>query len=92
MYLAHPPALHFLFGQCSSKLQIMMCQTLPVCCASQLRLRTGLMIFYTLCLVLLWYVASKNCASPQFTWMGIMPMQVSLSNACLLITSQHMLS
>ncbi|KAL3155626.1 hypothetical protein ABBQ38_010824 [Trebouxia sp. C0009 RCD-2024] len=45
----------------------------------QLRLRTVLMTFYTLCLVLLWYVASHNCASPQFTWMGIMPMQVVTS-------------
>ena len=46
--------------------------------AQQLRLRTVLMIFYTLCLVLLWFVAPDNCASAVFTWMGIMPMQVSL--------------
>ena len=56
-----------------------------MCCAWQLRLRTVLMIFYTLCLVLLWYVAARNCTSPQFTWMGIMPMQVCVLVSALLL-------
>ena len=42
----------------------------------QLRLRVIVMVFYTLCLVSLWLVRSQSCASFEFAWLGIMPMQV----------------
>ena len=35
------------------------------------------MAFFTLCLVLLWLVQPRHsCASFQFSWLGLMPMQV----------------
>jgi len=49
----------------------------------QLRLRTLVMAFFTLCLVLLWLVQPRlSCASFQFSWLGLMPMQVLLSSWC----------
>ncbi|DBB01839.1 TPA: hypothetical protein ACH3X1_000447 [Trebouxia sp. C0004] len=46
----------------------------------QLRLRTLVMAFFTLCLVLLWLVQPRHsCASFQFSWLGLMPMQVVMS-------------
>ncbi|DBB14802.1 TPA: hypothetical protein ACH3X3_004411 [Trebouxia sp. C0006] len=46
----------------------------------QLRLRTLVMAFFTLCLVLLWFVQPHHsCASFQFSWLGLMPMQVVMS-------------
>jgi len=43
----------------------------------QLRLRTVVMASFTLCLVLLWLVQPRHsCASFQFSWLGLMPMQV----------------
>lgn len=47
----------------------------------QLRLRVIVMVFYTLCLVMLWLVRSQSCASFEFAWLGIMPMQVGAVNA-----------
>ena len=42
----------------------------------QLRLRAIVMLFFGLCLILLWSVRINSCASFQFSWLGIMPMQV----------------
>ena len=36
----------------------------------------AVMTFFTLCLVLLWLVAPGWCTSEQFSWLGLMPMQV----------------
>jgi len=42
----------------------------------QLRLRLEVMLFFSLCLVLLWLVRQNSCASTEFVSLGIMPMQV----------------
>jgi len=42
----------------------------------QLRLRIEVMLFFGLCLVLLWLVHLGSCASYEFVSLGIMPMQV----------------
>ena len=42
----------------------------------QLRLRIEVMLFFGLCLVLLWLVRLGSCASYEFVALGIMPMQV----------------
>jgi len=34
------------------------------------------MSFFTLCLVLLWLVGPGWCTSQEFSWLGLMPMQV----------------
>ncbi|KAL3149444.1 hypothetical protein ABBQ32_002237 [Trebouxia sp. C0010 RCD-2024] len=40
------------------------------------------MVYFTLCLLLLWCVRINSCASFQFSWLGIMPMQlVATANA-----------
>ena len=43
----------------------------------QLRLRIEVMLFFGLCLVLLWLVRLGSCASYEFVGLGIMPMQVT---------------
>ncbi len=43
------------------------------------------MSFFTLCLVLLWLVGPGWCSSEEFSWLGLMPMQVHL----LLLSIQH---
>jgi len=45
----------------------------------QLRLRIEVMLFFGLCLVLLWLVRLGSCASYEFVGLGIMPMQVTLN-------------
>ncbi len=42
----------------------------------QLRLRLEVMLFFSLCLVLLWLVRQNSCGSTEFVALGIMPMQV----------------
>lgn len=42
----------------------------------QLRLRLEVMLFFSLCLVLLWLVHQSSCGSTEFVALGIMPMQV----------------
>lgn len=42
----------------------------------QLRLRVEVMLFFGLCLVLLWLVRFRSCGSTLFVSFGIMPMQV----------------
>ncbi|DBB14800.1 TPA: hypothetical protein ACH3X3_004409 [Trebouxia sp. C0006] len=50
------------------------------CTVFSLRLRTLVMAFFTLCLVLLWLVQPRHsCASFQFAWLGLMPMQIVMS-------------
>ena len=44
----------------------------------QLWLRMAVMSFFTLCLVLLWLVRPGWCTSEEFSWLGLMPMQVRL--------------
>ena len=38
------------------------------------------MVFFGLCLILLWSVRIDSCASFLFSWLGIMPMQVNPSH------------
>jgi hypothetical protein len=38
----------------------------------------AVMSFFTLCLVLLWLVGPGWCTSEEFSWLGLMPMQVRL--------------
>jgi hypothetical protein len=45
-------------------------------CVWQLWLRMVVMSFFTLCLVLLWLVGPGWCTSQEFSWLGLMPMQV----------------
>jgi len=45
-------------------------------CVWQLWLRMAVMSFFTLCLVLLWLVGPGWCTSQEFSWLGLMPMQV----------------
>jgi len=45
-------------------------------CVLQLRLRLEVMLFFSLCLVLLWLVRQNSCGSTEFVALGIMPMQV----------------
>ncbi len=40
------------------------------------------MLFFGLCLVLLWLVRLGSCASYEFVGLGIMPMQVTHRNIC----------
>ncbi len=47
-------------------------------CLWQLWLRMAVMSFFTLCLVLLWLVGPGWCTSIEFSWLGLMPMQVRL--------------
>ena len=48
-----------------------------VCLAMvQLWLRMVVMTFFMLCLVLLWLIGPGWCPSEQFSWLGLMPMQV----------------
>ena len=47
----------------------------------QFRLRILVMIFFTLCLVLLFVVKLGSCAGFQFSWLGLAPMQVSSKQA-----------
>ena len=42
----------------------------------QLRLRATVMAFFGLSLILLWIVKLNSCASFQFSWLGLTPMQV----------------
>ena len=44
----------------------------------QLRLRAIVMTFFGLSLILLWIVKLNSCASFQFSWLGLTPMQVLL--------------
>lgn len=43
----------------------------------QLWLRSGVMAYFLLCMILLWLVNVGSCASNKFVWTGIMPMHVS---------------
>ncbi|DBA97089.1 hypothetical protein WJX77_003952 [Trebouxia sp. C0004] len=45
----------------------------------QLRLRTTVMTFFGLSLILLWIVKLNSCASFQFSWLGLTPMQVVMT-------------
>ncbi|DBA74569.1 TPA: hypothetical protein ACH3X2_009444 [Trebouxia sp. C0005] len=45
----------------------------------QLRLRLEVMLFFSLCLVLLWLVRQNSCGSTEFVALGIMPMQVVMT-------------
>ncbi|KAL0038251.1 hypothetical protein WJX79_010181 [Trebouxia sp. C0005] len=45
----------------------------------QLRLRIEVMLFFGLCLVLLWLVRLGSCASYEFVALGIMPMQIVMT-------------
>ena len=47
--------------------------------ALQLRLRAVVMVFFGLCLILLWVVDVNSCASFQFSTLGLTPMQVHLN-------------
>ena len=51
----------------------------------QLRLRATVMTFFGLSLILLWIVKLNSCASFQFSWLGLTPMQVY----CCLLTHTH---
>lgn len=58
--------------------------TYPKIFVLQLRLRVEVMLFFGLCLVLLWLVKLNSCASQMFVSLGIMPMQVnSLRQLCI---------
>jgi len=50
----------------------------------QLWLRLAVMTFLMLCMVLLWLISPGWCPSQQFSWLGLMPMQVSHTGHCLL--------
>ena len=60
------------------QLQLLLPETSAHVCALvlQLRLRVEVMLFFGLCLVLLWLVRLGSCASYEFVGLGIMPMQV----------------
>ncbi|DBA92558.1 TPA: hypothetical protein ACH3X1_002782 [Trebouxia sp. C0004] len=45
----------------------------------QFRLRIEVMLFFGLCLVLLWLVRLGSCASLEFVGLGIMPMQIVMT-------------
>jgi hypothetical protein len=55
---------------------IYICVIQECACVWQLWLRMAVMSFFTLCLVLLWLVAPGWCSSQEFSWLGLMPMQV----------------
>ena len=42
-------------------------------------LRMAVMVFFTLCLVLLWLVGVGWCSSEEFSWLGLMPMQIVMT-------------
>ncbi|KAL0050037.1 hypothetical protein WJX82_003243 [Trebouxia sp. C0006] len=45
----------------------------------QLWLRMAVMSFFTLCLVLLWLVGPGWCTSEEYSWLGLMPMQIVMT-------------
>ncbi|KAA6426189.1 MAG: hypothetical protein FRX49_04041 [Trebouxia sp. A1-2] len=45
----------------------------------QLRLRAVVMVFFGLCLILLWVVDVNSCASFQFSTLGLTPMQIVMT-------------
>ncbi|KAL0050321.1 hypothetical protein WJX82_008957 [Trebouxia sp. C0006] len=45
----------------------------------QLWLRMAVMSFFTLCLVLLWLVGPGWCTNIEFSWLGLMPMQIVMT-------------
>ena len=45
----------------------------------QMWLRMAAMVFFTLCLVLLWLVGVGWCSSVEFCWLGLMPMQIVMT-------------
>ena len=47
------------------------------------------MTFFMLCLVLLWLIGPGWCTSQQFSWLGLMPMQVTGSDFSHVVTVLH---
>ncbi|KAA6428561.1 MAG: hypothetical protein FRX49_01437 [Trebouxia sp. A1-2] len=61
------------------KLSYRLIQVGTVLTRLQLRLRIEVMLFFGLCLVLLWLVRLGSCASYEFVGLGIMPMQIVMT-------------
>ncbi|CAL5228579.1 g11737 [Coccomyxa viridis] len=49
----------------------------------QLKVRTLVVIFYTLSIALLWFVKPRGCRSFVYTWYGMLPLQVVTTGAAL---------
>lgn len=47
---------------------------------SQLKVRTLVIMFYTLSIALLWYVRPRCCRSYIYTWYGMLPLQVRVAH------------